>query len=67
MKNNDQALSAFLAAMGGVNEQLERLQAAADDHLGNGPDEIRWGHVGSANHLLELLTEAADFICGTAE
>jgi hypothetical protein len=65
--NNTQALDAFLAAMGGIREQLARLQSAADDHLGVEPESVHWGHVGSAQHLLELLTEAADFISGTSE
>jgi hypothetical protein len=29
--------------------------------LGNDPESINWGHVGCANHLADLLKEAADF------
>ena len=58
---NEKALSAYVQAMGQIEKYLSELQALANDHLGNDPENINWGHVGSAIHLAELLKEAADF------
>jgi len=58
---NEKALSAYVQAMGQIEKYLSELQALANDHLGNDPENINWGHVGCANHLADLLKEAADF------
>ena len=63
---NDKALSAYVQAMGQIEKYLSELQALANDHLGNDPENINWGHVGSAIHLAELLKEAADFASNRA-
>ena len=52
--------------MGQHEKYLSELQALANDHLGNDPENINWGHVGSAIHLAELLKEAADFASNRA-
>jgi hypothetical protein len=63
---NEKALSAYVQAMGQIEKYLSELQALANDHLGNDPENINWGHVGSAIHLAELLKEAADFASNRA-
>ena len=63
---NEKALNAYVQTMGQIEEYLSELQALANDHLGNDPENINWGHVGSAIHLAELLKEAADFASNRA-
>lgn len=64
---NEKALSEYIRAMEQIKKYLGELQALADDHLGNAPEEVTWGHVGSAKHLAELLKEAADFAGNRAD
>ena len=63
---NEKALSAYVQAMGQIEKYLSELQALANDHLGNDPENINWGHVGRAMHRAELLKEAADFASNRA-
>ena len=58
---NEKALNAYVQTMGQIEEYLSELQALVNDHLGNDPESINWGLVGCANHLADLLKEAADF------
>ena len=49
-------------AVAAIAETLEALKAyAVDDHLGVNPEAVNWGNVGTAQHLLSLLNEAAKF------
>lgn len=61
-KNNENALSAFVAAKAEIDEMLKRLTEFSDDHFGVAPDEVTWGHVGNLGYLRERLREASDFI-----
>lgn len=62
MKNSkERALDAFMGTVGAINEKLEALQGYMDDHMYVGPDAVNWGHVGSAEHILQLLTEVCQF------
>ncbi len=63
---NEKALNAYVQTMGQIEKYLSELQALVNDHLGNDPESINWGHVGSANHLADLLKEAADFASNRA-
>ncbi|MCL2107046.1 MAG: hypothetical protein FWH26_08340 [Oscillospiraceae bacterium] len=56
------ALEAYAAALAEMRDTLAALTAHADDHLGTTPEEIHWGHVGSANHVNDLLGEIAGFL-----
>ncbi|MCL2223582.1 MAG: hypothetical protein FWB96_01295 [Defluviitaleaceae bacterium] len=67
MKNNDQALAAFMAKIAEAKERIEELNAYADDHIGDSPEEINWGHVGSAGYFVEKLTELTDWAFGRGE
>ena len=56
------ATDAYIAAVAAISETLEALKAyAVDDHMGVSPDAVNWGNVGTAQHLLSLLNEAAKF------
>jgi len=59
--SKEQALSTFMGQIGEINELLAELQDFADDHLGYSPEDVTWGHVGTANYFLERLNELADF------
>jgi hypothetical protein len=61
---NDKALDAFLAAKTGIDRLLAELVALSADHFHTSPDEIGWGHVGSANHIRERLQEITNFATG---
>jgi len=58
-KNNDKALTAFMQTFAEMQETLAALTAHADDHFGWNPDDINWGHVGSANYAREKFNEVA--------
>ena len=60
MKNQEKALNRFMEQIGEINERLAELQTLADDHMGFNPDDIDWGHVGTAGYYLERLTEMTD-------
>lgn len=56
------ATDAYIAVIGEISAKLEALKAhAVDNHLGAEADKVNWGNVGTAQHLLSLLNEAAIF------
>jgi len=57
---NEKALGRFIGIIGEINERLAELQNFADEHMGYAPDNINWGHVGTASHFLKELTELTD-------
>jgi len=59
---NETALSAYVAALAEIRETLVLLTDHADDHLGTAPDDVNWGHVGSANYVKDHLNEIAGFL-----
>ena len=61
MATKEKALDRFVGQIGEINERLAELQTFAEDHMGYNPDEINWGHVGTAGYFLERLNELADF------
>jgi hypothetical protein len=61
---NDKALAAFIAAKSEIDGLLAELTALSTDHFHANPDEINWGHVGTANHIRDRLREIASFATG---
>ncbi|MCL2215414.1 MAG: hypothetical protein FWB91_00205 [Defluviitaleaceae bacterium] len=61
MKNNDQALAAFMDKIAEATERLAELKNYVDDHMGESPEDINWGHVGSAEYMVSKLTELTDW------
>ena len=55
-----EVLFEFINILGEIDEKLEELKAFTDDHMGYQPDDINWGHVGTAGYFLERLTELTD-------
>jgi len=58
--SQEQALEKFMSQIGEINGKLAELQEFADEHMGYHPDDINWGHVGTAGWFLEKLTEITD-------
>lgn len=58
--SNEKALDKFIGTIGEINERLTELKAFADEHMGYDPERIDWGHVGTAEHFLEMLSELTD-------
>jgi len=58
---NEKALGKFIGLMGEAWERLEELQEYIDNHMETNPDEINYGHVGSAEWLVSKLTELTDW------
>ncbi len=63
-QTNEQALAAFIAAKTEIDRILADLATLSADHFNATPDEITWGHVGTATHIRERLQEIASFATG---
>ena len=61
---NEKALATFTAAKAEIDRLLSDLAARSADHFHASPDEINWGHVGSAAHIRDRLREIASFAAG---
>jgi hypothetical protein len=61
---NDKALEAFIAVKAEIDRLLANLAALSADHFHASPDEVNWGHVGTANHTRDRLQEIASFANG---
>lgn len=57
--DNKKAVSAYLAALGNIRDDLDAIREYADagayDEVN--PDEVTWGHVGHLNHIEAKLQE----------
>lgn len=61
---NEGALTAFVAAKTEIDRILAQLAALSADHFHASPDEINWGHVGTATHIRQRLREIESFATG---
>ena len=64
---NEKALGALMAKIAEAQTLLAELQAHVDDHMGESPEDINWGHVGSAVYMVERLTELTNWALGRGE
>jgi len=63
MKNNKEcALVAFINHMGTAQNLLEELREYFNNHMEIRPEDVRWGHVGNAAHVIEQLQEIKQFL-----
>jgi len=62
MKNNEKAIDAFIGTLVGINDHLDSIQKYMEDHMGTSPDNINWGHVGSARKVYEELDNIMEFL-----
>ena len=56
----EEALGRFMGTVAEINERLEELKEFFGDHMGYNPEDVNWGHVGTAEHFLKGLTELTD-------
>ncbi len=42
-------------------------RALSDEHFGDAPDEVTWGHVGTLEHYAELLKRITDMAFNEGE
>lgn len=64
---NATALDSFITIIAEMNDRLDELKAFAENHMNVDPDSVNWGHVGSAQHFLDALTELTDKAYGRGE
>ena len=57
MNTTPTALDAYLARAAAIHTKLARLQQLADDHFGQDPDAINWGHVGDLGRVESALDD----------
>ena len=61
---NDKAFAAFIETRNEIDRLLAELVVLSADHFHARPDEITWGHVGTAKHIRDRLKEIANFATG---
>ena len=59
---NQAATDAFITRKAQIDELLQKLQEASDNHFNVSPDEICYGHVGNLGYVLEKLKEVSSFM-----
>jgi hypothetical protein len=59
-QDNTSAQMAFVVSIERIKAKLAALQGFASDHMGTSPDDINWGHVGTANAIEEALIECLE-------
>ena len=63
MKNNKEcALAAFISHMDTAHNLLEELREYFNNHMDTSPEDVRWGHAGSAAHVIGQLQEIRQFL-----
>ena len=60
-KKNEKAISAFKSKVGEIHDRLELLRWYADN-MERDQEEVNWGHVGSADHIVNQLNELIEFL-----
>lgn len=61
VRTNEKALDAYMTTVAEIDSVLAAIKDKVSDHFGVLPEKINWGHVGSAQHVLELLQEIVEF------
>lgn len=64
IQNKRTAVDAFLEHKARIDNALEQLKTASDEHFDTNPDNLNWADVGSLEHIADLLERATDFMTG---
>lgn len=56
------AINTFMQKKAEIDELLERIQKASENHFDTNPDAINWGDAGSLDHAAGQLEEIARFL-----
>lgn len=62
MSVNNDPQGAFIGNVARAIELLDNLKAHMEDHMNVSPDDVHWGHVGSAGKACEDLEELHRFL-----
>ncbi len=57
MTTTPTALDTYLQRLPLILDKIEALRQLADDHFGNDPDAIHWGHVGDLGRVDQALDD----------
>lgn len=55
------AIERFAALVAQAQARADALSALLADHMGYGPDEVTWAHVGTVSHINAQLAELMQF------
>ena len=67
MNTKTTAIVDYLQRLPMVLDKIEALRQLADDHFGNDPDGIHWGHVGDLDRVDQALDDLLSLFDGKAE
>ena len=56
------ATKRFISLKVQIDEELNKIMSASQNHFGVDPERITWATIGDLNHLLELLKEVSNFM-----
>ena len=59
---NDTAALQFSASIMRALDDVRLIESALDDHLGIGPDDVDYGHVGDANNIAAHVAEISRIV-----
>ncbi len=60
--NNDAAVTAFTRNVCNIQNACDEIAEFAADHFSKSPDDINWGHVGTAGDILKKLEEIREMV-----
>lgn len=67
MTTQPTALNTYLQRLPMILDKIEALRQLADDHFGNSPDAIHWGHVGDLGRVEQALDDLLAIFGGQAK
>lgn len=67
MNTKTTAIEAYLQRLPPVLNKIEALRQLADDHFGNDPDAVHWGHVGDLGRVDQALDDLLAIFDGQAK
>jgi hypothetical protein len=59
---NEQAQSEFISVITELQAQLGKLKSLVDENMGEDPDAINWGHVGTVKKVSKDMKEILRFL-----
>ncbi len=67
MTTQPTALDSYLPRMTMILDKIEALRQLADDHFGNDPEAIHWGHVEDLGRVDQALDDLLAIFDGQAK
>ncbi|MBS0194791.1 MAG: hypothetical protein JSR34_11160 [Proteobacteria bacterium] len=67
MTTQSAAFDTYLHRLPMILDKIEALRQLADDHFGQNPDAIHWGHVGNLGRVDQALDDLLAIFDGNAE